>query len=403
MREQFLPFCLPDLGEEEIAEVVATLRSGWLTTGPRAQRFEQEFAAFVGAPAALAVSSGTAAMHLALLACGIGPGDAVITTPLTFCSTVHVIEQVGAHPLLVDVEPATLNLDPVRVEQAIRHSGRRVRALLPVHLHGHPCDMSALLDIARRHELAVIEDAAHALPARWQGEMIGRVSGSTPRAVAFSFYVTKNLNTAEGGMLTATPELLRRARPWALHGIDRDAWQRYGTNGSWYYEVVQPGYKYNLSDLQAALGLVQLRRLSEMQQRRLAHVRHYQAGLARLGGLQLPTVRPGAEPSWHLFVVRLDPRPGESPEQTGARRGRFIQHLQQQHIGSSVHFIPVHLHPYYRDRYGYRPEDFPVAWREYQRIVSLPLSPALQTQDVDDVIAAVAEALAHTWKAGRHA
>lgn len=396
MRDQFLPFCLSDIGEEEIAEVVATLRSGWLTTGPRTKQFEQEFAAFVGAPGALAVSSGTAAMHLALLACGIGPGDAVITTPLTFCSTVHVIEQVGAHPVLVDVEPETLNLDPARVEHALRHSGRRVRALLPVHLHGHPCDMDALLDIARRHELAVIEDAAHALPARWRGEMIGGipVNDAIPRAAAFSFYVTKNLNTAEGGMLTASPELLRTARPWALHGIDRDAWQRYGTQGSWYYEVVQPGYKYNLSDLHSALGLVQLRRLPEMQRRRLAHVQRYQGRLSRLESLQLPAVRPGAEPSWHLFVIRLVPRAGESPEQTGERRERFIRHLQEQHIGSSVHFIPVPVHPYFRDRYGYRPEDFPVAWREYQRMVSLPLSPALREEDVDDVIAAVTAALA---------
>ena len=395
MASMRVPFFRPELTPAEIDEVVATLRSGWLTTGPRAHRFEQEFAAFVGAPAALAVSSGTAALHLALLACGIGAGDAVITTPLTFCSTVHVIEQVGAHPVLVDVEPETLNLDPNRVEEALRHSGRRVRALLPVHLHGHPCDMDALLDIAHRHELAVIEDAAHALPAHWQGEMIGRVGGPVPRAVAFSFYVTKNLNTAEGGMLTASPELLRRARPWALHGIDRDAWQRYGTQGSWYYEVVQPGYKYNLSDLQAALGLVQLRRLPEMQRRRLEHVRRYQAGLGRLDGLQLPLVRPGASPSWHIFAVRLNPRPGESPEQTGERRGRFMQHLQQQRIGSSVHFIPVHLHPYYRDRYGYRPEDFPVAWREYQRMISLPLSPAMQAEDVDDVVAAVKSAMEH--------
>jgi len=396
MREQFLPFCLPDIGEDEIAEVVATLRSGWLTTGPRTKRFEEEFAAFTGAPEALAVSSGTAAMHLALLACGIGPGDAVITTPLTFCSTVHVIEQVGAHPLLVDVDPETLNLDPARVEQAIRNSGMRVRALLPVHLHGHPCAMDALLELARRHELAVIEDAAHALPARWKGAMIGSVAASNeiPRAVAFSFYVTKNLNTAEGGMLTASPELLCKARPWALHGIDRDAWQRYGTRGSWYYEVVQPGYKYNLSDLQSALGLIQLRRLPEMQRRRLALVRRYHAGLDSLDGIQLPVERPEVEHAWHLYVIRLHSRPGETPEQTGERRGRFIQLLQEQRIGSSVHFIPVHLHPYYRQRYGYQPEDFPVAWREYQRMVSLPLSPAMREEDVDDVIDAVRMALA---------
>lgn len=396
MRESFLPFCLPDLGEEEIAEVTETLRSGWLTTGPRTQRFEEEFATLVGAPAALAVSSGTAAMHLALLACGIGPGDTVITTPLTFCSTVHVIEQVGAHPLLVDVEPETLNLDPNQVETALRRAGHRVRALLPVHLHGHPCDLDALLALACRHDLALIEDAAHALSASWHGRRIGDVASPSPRvrrAVAFSFYATKNLTTAEGGMLTASPELLGAARPWALHGIDRDAWQRYGTQGSWYYEVVQPGFKYNLPDLLAAVGLVQLRRLPAMQLRRLEWVRRYQAALAPLEELELPVERPGVSHAWHLYVIRLRPRSGETPEQTGARRARFMQALQARRIGSSVHFIPVHLHPYYRQRYGYRPEDFPVAWSEYQRMVSLPLSPAMREEDVEDVVAAVREAL----------
>jgi len=391
MRAEFLPFCLPSIGEEEIAEVVDTLRSDWITTGPKAERFEQEFAAAVGAPAALTLNSGTAALHVALKTLGIGPGDAVITTPMTFCSTVHVIEHVGARPILADVEPDTLNLNPEAIRQVlerlVNHGNVRVRAILPVHLYGHPCDMDALLRVAAEHELAVIEDAAHALPAKYKGRMIGSLAGTTtvPVFTCFSFYATKNLTTAEGGMLVGPCEALEEARIWTLHGMSRDAWKRHSSGGSWYYEVIRPGFKYNMTDIQAALGLHQLHKLPRFQARRREIVRRYNAAFAALHELQLPAERSDVEHAWHLYVLRLH------LERLGISRNRFIEELRIRQIGSSVHFIPIHLHPYYRDRYAYRPEDFPIAFREYQRLVSLPLSPRLSDRDVDDVIEAVAE------------
>src|SRR5215467_3330411 len=293
MRKTFLPFSPPLLGDEEIAEVVDTLRSDWITTGPKVKRFEREFADLLGTPAALAVSSGTAALHLALVALGIGPGDAVLTTPLTFCSTVHVIEQTGARPVLVDVDPETLNIDSEQVEAAINrlHGGAfRPKAIIPVHLYGHPCDRTALLRIASQHGLAIVEDAAHALPAKHNGRAVGKWDNtlSTPCLTAFSFYATKNLTTAEGGMLTGPPELLEEARIWSLHGMNRDAWKRYGSEGSWYYEVVRPGFKYNMTDIQAAIGLQQLRKLSSFYQRRREIVQQYHQAFAGRNELSLP-------------------------------------------------------------------------------------------------------------------
>ncbi|MBA2311901.1 MAG: DegT/DnrJ/EryC1/StrS aminotransferase family protein, partial [Actinobacteria bacterium] len=249
MRDAFLPFSPPAIGEDEIDEVLDTLRSNWITTGPKVAAFEEEFRAFVGAPAVLALSSGTAAMHVALTSFGIGQNDEVLTSALTFCSGVHVIEQVGAKPVLVDVEATTLNIDPEAVEGALRGS-ERPRALLPVHYGGHPCDMDRLIELAIPYDLTVIEDAAHALPARFGDRPIGDVSGDVRRAVCFSFYATKNLTTAEGGMLTGDQELIEEARLWSLHGMSRDAWKRYESHGSWFYEVVRPGFKYNMSDIQ---------------------------------------------------------------------------------------------------------------------------------------------------------
>jgi dTDP-4-amino-4,6-dideoxygalactose transaminase len=398
VRETFLPFSPPLIGEEEIAEVVDTLRSDWITTGPKVKRFEREFAAFVGAPDAFAVSSCTAALHLSLLALGIGPGDAVITTPLTFCSGVHVIEHVGARPVLVDVEPDTLNLDPGKVRFAIETAqkdlGVCVKAILPVHLYGHPCDLDAILEIAAEYKLAVIEDAAHSLPARYKGRMIGSTIGSkigsmarsakVPVLSCFSFYATKNLTTAEGGMLVASLDLLEEARLWGLHGMNRDAWKRYGAEGSWHYEVVRPGYKYNLTDMQAALGLHQLRKLPGFHARRRRIVERYNAAFHGHPELQRPTERNDVDHAWHLYVLRLD------LEQLDLTRNQFISELHDRNIGCSVHFIPIHLHACYRDKYRYRPEDFPIANYEYQRVVSLPLSPRMTDQDVDDVIEAVA-------------
>lgn len=388
MRNSFLPFSPPFIGNEEIAEVIDTLRSDWITTGPKVKRFEQEFAAFVGTPDALAVSSCTAALHLALLAFGIGPGDAVVVSPLTFCSAVHVIEHVGATPILVDVEPETLNMDPEKIELAIaraRHVGLRVKAMMPVHLYGHPCDLDRIIAIAEAHKLAVIEDAAHALPAKHKGRMIGSDCGtaSSPRATCFSFYATKNLTTAEGGMLVANSEVLERARVWSLHGMNRDAWKRYGAQGSWSYEVVCPGYKYNMTDLQAALGLVQLRRLCGFHARRREIVAEYTRAFTAFDEVQVPCERPGTEHAWHLYVLRLN-LPTLSID-----RNQFIANLNSQKIGSSVHFIPIHFQRYYREKYGFSEDDFPFASREFLRLVSLPLFPRMSDGDVMDVIAAV--------------
>lgn len=386
MRNTFLPFSPPSLGGEEIEEVVDTLRSDWITTGPKVRRFEEEFASFIGAPAALAVSSGTDAMLVGLAALGIGPGDQVITTPMTFCSTVHVIEHLGARPVLVDVEPDTLNMDPARVAEAaehptasVQHSTSLVRAIMPVHLYGHPCDMGAIGELAGEHNLAIVEDAAHALPARFKGQTVGTIGTLT----AFSFYATKNITTAEGGILTGNTHLIERARIWSLHGMSRDAWKRYSSEGSWYYEVVLPGFKCNMTDIQAAIGLQQLRKLPGFQARRREIVRKYNEAFAQLDALQTPVERPEVESAWHLYVIRLH------LEVLRIDRGRFIEELKLRNIGTSVHFIPIHLHPYYRDKYGFKPEDFPVACREYQRIVSLPLYPRMTDQDVEDVIEAV--------------
>jgi dTDP-4-amino-4,6-dideoxygalactose transaminase len=377
-REEFLPFSPPLIGEEEIAEVVDTLRSGWITTGPKTKQFEREFAHFIGARSALAVSSATDAMLVGLATLGIGPGDQVITTPMTFCSTVHVIEHLGAQPVLVDVEPDTLNIDPEQVACAVTS---RTRAIMPVHLYGHPCEMDTLLDIAARHNLYVVEDAAHALPARYEGRMIGTLGTLT----AFSFYATKNLTTAEGGMLTGAPDVIDQARVWSLHGMSRDAYKRYSAEGSWYYEVILPGFKCNMTDIQAAIGLHQLRKLPQFQSRRREIVRRYSEAFSRFEELRTPVERPQVEHAWHLYALRLN------LERLTIDRAQFVQELRVRNIGSSVHFIPIHLHPYYRDKYGYRPQDFPVAYHSYQTLVSLPLNLQMNDQDVDDVIEAVSD------------
>jgi len=375
-RREFLPFSRPVFGEEEIHEVVDTLRSSWITTGPKTGRFESEFAAYLQAPGALALNSCTAALHTALVTLGIGAGDEVITTPMTFSASVNVIEHVGARPVLVDVEPDTLNIDAGQVEAAITP---RTRAILAVHYAGHPVDLDALRALAGAYRLALVEDAAHALPARYKGRLIG----GGDNAVAFSFYATKNLTTAEGGMLTGDPDFLARARIVSLHGMSRDAWKRYDQGGSWFYEVLLPGFKYNMTDIQAALGLCQLRKLERFQRRRREVVSQYHRAFADEPALELPVTRPEVEHAWHLYVLRL--RPGALT----IDRNRFIQELSERNIGTSVHFIPIHVHPYYRDKYGFKPDSFPVAYAEYRRILSLPLHPGLSDGDVGHVIEAV--------------
>ena len=386
MRSEFLHFSPPLIGDEEVEEVVQTLRGGWITTGERAQRFENDFRAYVGAPAALAVNSATSALHIALAALGIGEGDAVVSTDMTFVSSIHVIEHQRARPVLVDVEPDTLNIDPDQVEAAVKRI-KGVKAILPVHLYGHPAEMDRIYDIARRHGLAVVEDAAHSLPARYRGRMIGAPADGmdVPNLVAFSFYATKNLTTGEGGMLTGPPELLDEARVWSLHGMSRDAFKRYTSEGSWRYDVVLPGFKYNMPDVQAAIGIHQLEHLDEMQKRRRAIVAQYDEAIGQLEELETPVARPEVESAWHIYLLRL------RPERLRIGRDQFIEELRRRNIGASVHFIPIHQHTYYREHHQLRPEQFPVAQREFERILSLPLSPAHSDQDVADVIEAVTD------------
>jgi dTDP-4-amino-4,6-dideoxygalactose transaminase len=307
---------------------------------------------------------------------------------MTFCSSVHVIEQVGARPILVDIEPDTLNIDPNKIEEVLKfripNSEFRIRGLLPVHLYGHPCNMDAIMELARKYDLRVIEDAAHALPAKYKGRMIGSSNPQSairvPNLVAFSFYATKNITTAEGGMLTGQPDLIEEARIWSLHGMSRDAWKRYSSEGSWDYEVIRPGFKYNMTDIAAAMGIQQLKKLPRFQTRRREIVSQYNNAFSELEELQIPCEKADVEHAWHLYVIRLN------LELLNISRNQFIEELKARNIGTSVHFIPIHLHPYYRDKYGYKPEDFPITYREYQRIISLPIYPKMSDQDVEDVI-----------------
>lgn len=375
-RAAYLPFALPSITEEEIEAVADTLRSNWITTGPRTKQFEKDFAAYVGAKTALALNSCTAGLHLALVMSGVGPGDEVITTPMTFAASVNVIEHVGARPVLVDVEPETLLIDPARVAEAITP---RSKAILPVHYAGHPADMNPLLELARQHGLRLIEDAAHAMPAWYDGRQVGSIGDFT----SFSFYATKNITTADGGMLTGSEEMIERARILSFHGMSRDAWLRHEVVGGWYYDIVAPGFKYNMTDIQAALGMVQLRRLEEMQARRREVVAQYNAAFSQDKALQIPTERPNVKAAWYLYVLRLN------LDRLTIDRDRFINELKARNIGSSVHYIPIHMHPYYHNKYGWSPESLPVTYREYHRVVSLPMHANLSRSDVQDVIDAV--------------
>ncbi|MGC4078252.1 MAG: DegT/DnrJ/EryC1/StrS family aminotransferase [Rubrivivax sp.] len=387
MSQPFLPFALPEIGEDEIAEVVDTLRSGWVTTGPKARRFEQDFAAFLGGDEyhCIAVNSATAGLHLALEAAGVGPGDEVITTTWTFTATAEVVRYLGADVKLVDHDPATLNIDPAAVEAAI---GPRTKAILPVHYGGLAADMPAILDIARRHGLKVVEDAAHALPTTCGGALVGTLASD---ATVFSFYANKTITTGEGGMLvTRDAELAKRARVMRLHGMSRDAFDRFTAKvPSWYYEIVAPGFKYNLTDIAAALGIHQLKRAHAFQQRRAAIAARYEELLAGLPLLLPPKPAAGDLHAWHLYPVRLTDEAADA----GLTRERFIERMFEQGIGCSVHYIPLHLHPYWRERYGLDPAQFPRAQRTYERIASLPIYTRMDDADVERVAAAVRVAL----------
>jgi dTDP-4-amino-4,6-dideoxygalactose transaminase len=378
MNEGFIPFAPPDIGEQEIAAVVEALRSGWVTTGPRTQRFEQDFARRQKSPAALAVNSGTAAMHLALEAAGIGPGDEVVVPALTFCSTALVVEHVGATPVAVDVEADTLNLAPAAVEAALTP---RTRAIIAVHFAGHPVDLDALRDLARQRDLLLLEDAAHATGTSWRGEPIGAAGNP----VAFSFYATKNLCTGEGGMLTGEPELVERARILSLHGMDRDAWKRYDKAGAWRYDVVASGWKYNMTDIQAALGLVQLERFDAMQARRGEVVAGSQAAFAESDALELPVCRPHAGHAWHLYVLRL------RLEALDCDRDQVMAELREAGIGCSVHFIPLHQLSHFANRWD--PATLPVVEAVAPRLLSLPLHPRLGSAARDRIVGTLLEIL----------
>ncbi|RMF20998.1 MAG: DegT/DnrJ/EryC1/StrS family aminotransferase [Deltaproteobacteria bacterium] len=377
-REDVLPFHRPLLGEEEIAEVCDTLRSGWLTLGPKTQRFEEKFAEKIGARHAVAVSSCTAALHLALETLGIGPGDEVITTPYTFTATVAAILYTGARPVLADVEADYPNIDP---DEVARRVTDRTRAIIPVHFGGAPCDLDRIRDIAAECGAEVIEDAAHALPAEYRGRTIGAAG----KAVAFSLYAGKNITTGEGGILaTDDAAVADDVRCRRLHGISRDAWKRYSMQGSWYYEVSTRGFKYNMTDINAAIGLHQLDRLEWFDERRRELVERYDELLGSLPGIRTPKPPEYAKSAWHLYVIEID------AAETGVDRTEVIEGLRRAGIGTSVHFIPIHHHPFYQEQLGCRPEDFPKATAHYERAVSLPLFPAMRDSDVDRVVDALA-------------
>ena len=376
--DRYIPYALPLIGEAEIQAVTDVMRSDWLTTGAQTKRFEADFAHFVEAPHAVALNSCTAALHLALLAAGVGPGDEVITTPLTFCATVNTILHVGATPVLADIDPVTLCLDPHAAEAKITP---RTKAIVPVHYAGHPAEMDAFLALASRHGLAIIEDAAHAVGTSYRGRKVGAIGDYT----AFSFYATKNLTTAEGGMLTtADPEAADRIRVMGLHGISRDAWKRYTAAGSWYYEVETAGFKYNMTDMAAALGLAQLARFDAMQAVRCGYVARYNQAFAAEPAIQLPPAADSARGdvhAWHLYAIRLN------PEAVTIDRDALIEELKLAGVGTSVHFIPITHHPFYQRTLGVTPADTPIASDTYSRILSLPLYPKLTPDDVERVIA----------------
>lgn len=372
-----IPYALPDIGEAEIEAVAAAMRSGWVTTGPAARAFEQEFAARIGdGIAAVGVNSATAGLHLVMEAIGIGEGDEVIAPTLTFTATVEVARYLGAHPRIVDVDRSTLNIDPTAIEAAITP---RTKAIVVVHYGGLACAMDEIFAIAERHGIAVIEDAAHAFPTTYHGSTIGALRSA---ATVFSFYANKTMTTGEGGMIVSRDAaLIDRTRTMRLHGIDRDAFDRFRSNRpSWYYEVIAPGYKYNLSDMAAALGRVQLTRIDEFLARREVIAARYDAAWRDLPLILPPRPSQGDIHAWHIYAVRLN-WPGASTDD----RNAVIACLSEEGIGTSVHYVPLHRHPYWRDRYSLFPEDYPQAEQIYRTIFSVPLYTAMSDAQVDRV------------------
>ncbi len=383
MSVSFLPFALPEIGEDEIAEVVSALRSGWVTTGPKAKQFEFDFVEYLGGGLeAIAVNSATAGLHLGLEAMGIGPGDEVITTTHTFTATAEVIRYLGADPVFVDVDLATLCIDVEAVARAITP---RTKVIIPVHFAGRSADMTRLLALAKQHGLKVMEDAAHALPTTCDGRLIGALESDV---TVFSFYANKTITTGEGGMLvTRDTQLAKRVRVMRLHGINRDAFDRFTSKApNWYYEIVAPGFKYNMTDIAASMGIHQLKKANAFQEKRAYIAALYDKALAGLPIVRPPHAAVGDVHSWHLYVTQL-------ADDAGVPRDAFIERMFEQGIGCSVHYIPLHLHPYWRDTYKLTPDMFPVSQRIYERTVSLPLYTRMTDLDIERVVTAVKKAL----------
>lgn len=377
MFKKNLPFHVPEIGEEEITSVVATLRSGWLTTGAMVKEFERVFAERLGCRHAIAVNSCTAALHLALEAIGLQEGDEVLVPTMTFAATAEVVTYFKAKPVLVDVQPDTLNIDIEKLERAITP---HTKAIIPVHFAGHPCDMDPIFAMAKKYGLKVIEDAAHALPAHYKGKSIGTLGDLT----CFSFYATKNITTGEGGMVTTdNDQWAKRIRQMSLHGLSRDAWNRYTSQGSWYYEIAAPGFKYNMTDIAAAIGIPQLEKSQTFWEIRQKYAQVYFEGLQDVPEIRMPSIVGDVQHAWHLFVIQLE------LDRLRLDRGDFIELLRKYQIGTSVHFIPLHHHPWYRREFNYCDKDFPVASAAYERILSLPLYPKMALSDVHYVVEVV--------------
>lgn len=371
-----VPFYVPFIDEEEVNEVISAIKSNWLSKGPKSVEFENQFSKSVESPYAVALNSCTAGLHLSQLALGIGPGDEVITTPYTFAATANTILHCGAKPIFIDIEPATLNINAKLIEQAITP---RTKAIIPVHFAGFPCDMDPILEIAQQRKLVVIEDAAHAVYTKYKNRPIGSIGDIT----CFSFYATKNLTTGEGGMITTrNEETANRVRVMSQHGMSRNAWNRYSGRGSWYYEVEEAGFKYNMTDLQAAMGLVQLKKLERMQKLRMQHARRYTELLSGCEELILPIETPENRHAWHLYPIRLDIK------RLRITRDEMVERLSQAGIGCSVHFIPVPYHPVYQ-KLGYDLADYPETTKVYEAIFSLPLYPGLTGEQVQYVAQSV--------------
>ncbi len=374
MNKDYLLFHKPFISEEEIDEMVDTLRSGWLSMGPKTIRFEEEFNKYIGAKKSVAVSSWTAAGHLTLEAFGIEKGDEVIVPTMTFPATAEIVCYFGAKPVIVDVDPDTLNISLEEIQKAITP---KTKAIIPVHYGGQPCDLDEINEIAKANNIKVLEDAAHSLPATYKGKKIGTISDVT----CFSFYATKTLSTGEGGMIcTNDQELAERCAIMRLHGINRDAWKRYSEAGSWYYEVVAPGYKYNFTDLQASLGLPQLKKVDQMWETRKSIAARYLEGFKDLELITLPTMKNDRESSWHLFPIRLN------LEMITKNRAQIIDELKENNVGVGVHFMPVHQHLYYSETFSLDDKNYPVASASFPRLMSLPIYPGMSDHSVEKVI-----------------